>query len=263
MVADHAHRWPDSGRGRCRHRYTSEGTDFRRLLHRSVPRRGLHSARGATNLSGDAARECVPLTIPLRRFLAIAGRFINPAKPHPVQHTGPEAFSLPRAFSFAAVAFLHHRTNVPRRDLIRPDYGATLDMSTKADDRPHAGRRRVTLCAAPCAEVSPWLSLPRAYDASRLPPPSPATPQRQKLRPTPWPLPPPLQRQHPPVRRPHQVPHPRQRRRHSLCRAPGGDLQGRGDVLGRDRSLSPGSCYPSSTRSALRCCITWMPRMRY
>ncbi len=65
-----------------------------------------------------------------RRFLAIAGRVTNSAKPLPVQHTGPAAISL--AGLFRCLQSLS-RTTVPRRDLIRPACGATLKKSTKAD----------------------------------------------------------------------------------------------------------------------------------
>ena len=70
------------------------------------------------------------ILVPPRRFLAIAGRVTNSAKPLPVQHTGPAAIFAGRAFSFLQSP---SRTTVPRRDLIRPACGATLKKSTKAD----------------------------------------------------------------------------------------------------------------------------------
>jgi hypothetical protein len=47
----------------------------------------------------------VSLLVPPRRFLAIAGRVTNSAKPLPDQHTGPAAISLAGLFRF-----LHSRT---------------------------------------------------------------------------------------------------------------------------------------------------------
>ena len=134
--------------------------------------------------------------VPPRRFLAIAGRVTNAAKPLPVHSIGPAASLARRAFFVSRSP----RSPAPRRDL----NGQLVARRTPLPPPP-ARRRRLRRPRARAIRRTRHRRTAAVGQRSRRRENPAAGATRRSTRPRP----PSLQRQHPAVRRPHRIPHPR------------------------------------------------------